>query len=140
MDLCVQRSPANGEPESDAGIGDLPSGGPSAVSMMEPTNFWELDDLTEFRRFNFPRFRGILEERKMRSRNVVVTEVIRTLPGRTRRGLHLADTHRLNAARELEAVRTVAIAQRGAVSHGNASIVGQDDEDEQHVERHPGAP
>ena len=43
--------------------------------MVEPAGLWELDDLTEFRRFDFPRLRGILAERKMRTRNVVVVEV-----------------------------------------------------------------
>ncbi len=43
--------------------------------MMEPANLWELDDRTEFRRFDFPRLGGILAERKMRARSVVVVEV-----------------------------------------------------------------
>ena len=48
--------------------------------MVEPAGLWELDDLTEFRRFDFPRLGGILAERKMRTRNVVVMEVIAQNP------------------------------------------------------------
>ncbi len=43
--------------------------------MVEPAGLWELDDLTEFRRFDFPRLGGILAERKVRARSVVVTKV-----------------------------------------------------------------